>query len=439
MQSSQGSRTRVMGSECRLLRTQWEACGRDQTGNVHKGLPDHGLNCRFGGHQGSTATDVERDPKQRRSSTDADANFSRSWDSYFHSGPAGCQHEEGTPSTYRWRGTDWGKNLDGLVLAWTHAISNGNGDIAVVVEPDGLAPEGGACPADNEHGDEEAGGWPRFFTPMAHLCVFSSQQDFHDFLATRDLNQPPDGRHLGMDEDEGGDPPHAWGQDPDIRKALEGTATDQAQAMARVLHYLLSHVQPRLQGKVQAVLHEPDVAFFSDKPGKYVGMFVRKTEGRTYKSLKMTETLDCFEKAFKYIEDLDRFSAGHISFSEITGIFLVSEDTTALPEAKSIVRRYFGKVKSDKVVQLVAADPGPSATEGEVDLRSSCGTSDGEREMALKQTLVELQLLAQADVFVGVASESFSKLVFLMRETLQFARKTSLSMDETTPFPGMFR
>lgn len=87
---------------------------------------------------------------------------------------------------------------------------------------------------------------------------------------------------------------------------------------------------------------------------------------------------DCFEKAFKYIEDLDRFSAGHISFSEITGIFLVSEDTTALPEAKNIVRRYFGKVKSDKVVQLVAADPGPSATEGEVDLSSSCGSSDGE-------------------------------------------------------------
>lgn len=59
----------------------------------------------------------------------------------------------------------------------------------------------------------------------------------------------------------------------------------------RVLHYLLSHVQPRLQGKVQAVLHEPDAAFFSDKAGKYVGMFVRKKEGRTYKSLKMTETL----------------------------------------------------------------------------------------------------------------------------------------------------
>lgn len=87
---------------------------------------------------------------------------------------------------------------------------------------------------------------------------------------------------------------------------------------------------------------------------------------------------DCFEKAFKYIEDLDRFSAGHISFSEIAGIFLVSEDTTALPEAKNIVRRYFGKVKSDKVVQLVAAGPVPSAKEGEVDLSSSCGNSDDE-------------------------------------------------------------
>ncbi|CAM9251926.1 unnamed protein product [Ectocarpus fasciculatus] len=399
------------------------------------------------GH-GSTAADVERDPKQR-TSTDVKAKFSRSWwDGYFHSGPVGCQHGEETPSTYRWRGTDWSKNIDGdpsccfslagLVLAWTHAITNGNGDMAVVVEPDGLAPEDGACPADNEHGDEGAGGWPRFFTPMAHLCVFSSQQEFHDFLATRGLHQPPDDRHLGMGEGERGDPQHTWGQDPDMRETLQGTATDQAQAMARVLHYLLSHVQPRLQGKVQAVLHEPDAAFFSDKAdGKYVGMFVRKTEGRTYKSLKMTETLDCLEKAFKYIEDLDRFSASHISFSEITGIFLVSEDSTALPEAKSIVRRYFGKVKSDKVVQLVAADPVPSATEEEVDLSSSCRTSDDERETALKHTLVELHLMAQAHVFVGAASESFSRLVFLMRETLRFARKTSLSVDKTTPFPGI--
>lgn len=78
---------------------------------------------------------------------------------------------------------------------------------------------------------------------MAHICICVGDiilfpkisrlsQDFHDFLATRDLNQPPDGRHLGMDEDEGGDPPHAWDQDPDIKKALEGTATDQVQAMA---------------------------------------------------------------------------------------------------------------------------------------------------------------------------------------------------------------
>lgn len=80
-------------------------------------------------------------------------------------------------------------SLAGLVLAWTHAITNGNGDIAVVVEPDGLAPEGGACPADNEHGDEEAGGWPRFFTPMAHLCVFSSQQVWN--AACMDLSLSP--------------------------------------------------------------------------------------------------------------------------------------------------------------------------------------------------------------------------------------------------------
>lgn len=72
------------------------------------------------------------------------------------------------------------------MLAWTHSIANGSGDIAVVlVEPESLVPPT-VCQADGS-GDITAaaaraaaeaadGVWSRFFTPMAHLCVFGSQQ-----------------------------------------------------------------------------------------------------------------------------------------------------------------------------------------------------------------------------------------------------------------------
>lgn len=71
----------------------------------------------------------------------------------------------------------------GLVLAWTHAIATGDGDIAVIIaEPESRAPAS-VCQAGSNNADGsgaaaeaiEAGGWSRFFSPMAHLCVFSSQ------------------------------------------------------------------------------------------------------------------------------------------------------------------------------------------------------------------------------------------------------------------------
>lgn len=71
----------------------------------------------------------------------------------------------------------------GLVLAWTHAIAAGDGDIAVIVaEPENRAPasvcdaEGGARGGVEAAAEAtKAGEWSRFFSPMAHLCVFSSQ------------------------------------------------------------------------------------------------------------------------------------------------------------------------------------------------------------------------------------------------------------------------
>lgn len=46
--------------------------------------------------------------------------------------------------------------------------------------------------------------------------------------------------------------------------------------------------------------------------------------------------------------------------------------------------------------------------------------------------------MAKADVFVGVASQGFARLVFLMREALQLPRETSLSLDRLHPFPDRY-
>lgn len=43
--------------------------------------------------------------------------------------------------------------------------------------------------------------------------------------------EPSSGVSLGKADDDHSDAQHAWGQDPDIRGALEGTATDQVRAM----------------------------------------------------------------------------------------------------------------------------------------------------------------------------------------------------------------
>lgn len=72
----------------------------------------------------------------------------------------------------------------GLVLAWTRSIATGDGDIAVIIaEPESRAPAS-VCHAEVTADGSvavaaestEAREWSRFFSPMAHLCVFSSQQ-----------------------------------------------------------------------------------------------------------------------------------------------------------------------------------------------------------------------------------------------------------------------
>lgn len=81
---------------------------------------------------------------------------------------------------------------------------------------------------------------------------------------------------------------------------------------------------------------------------------------------------DCFEKAFKYLEDLDRSSAGYFPYSKIIGIGLVSQDDTALAEAKRIARRYFLNVKNDNVVQVSTGLV--SSPEAEDDFGQNCAT-----------------------------------------------------------------
>lgn len=85
-------------------------------------------------------------------------------------------------------------------------------------------------------------------------------------------------------------------------------------------------------------------------------------------------TQDCFEKASKYLEDLDLYSSGYIPASKVAGVFLVSQDDTALAEAKRIARRYFRNIESDNVVQLSTGGGLVSSPEAGDDFGQNCAT-----------------------------------------------------------------
>lgn len=59
-------------------------------------------------------------------------------------------------------------------MAWTDSIVVGNGDVALVIEPEGRELSG-QCRAGADEAAADASGWASFFAPMSHLCVFSSQ------------------------------------------------------------------------------------------------------------------------------------------------------------------------------------------------------------------------------------------------------------------------
>lgn len=66
------------------------------------------------------------------------------------------------------------------------------------------------------------------------------------------------------------------------------------------------------------------------------------------------------------------YAADYIPASKITNVCLVSQDDTALAEAKRLVRGYFQKVKSDGVVQ--ASTELVSSPEAGDDLDQNCAT-----------------------------------------------------------------
>eukprot|EP00904_Undaria_pinnatifida_P012585 jgi/Undpi1/8457/HiC_scaffold_25.g10924.m1 len=336
----------------------------------------------------------------------------------FGDAPVGCEgHGE---IAYKWRANDWENNLIDLLVTWSGGILGGNLDIAVILEP-GSCTRPSGCDAEDRAGTTAESGWSPFFLPMPHLCVFDTQQDWEDYLAASDV--APEVRQDAVSNlDKGVEE----GEDRSTISALENGGTDLVQSMTMGLDRLLSSMQPRVTDEVRSFLAAPDTANFTTVD--YVGMHVRDIPPRMFGTFKATETLDCFERVFRFFEDKDT----GIRASDITGVWLVSEDDTSLPEAKILAKRYFRNAKAEHVVQI----EGPTLPVTAADGADTSGQSlNAVENAAVVHLLAQLQVLSDADVFVGAFSENFSRLVFFRRETLRRKRATSMSTDKLSPFP----
>lgn len=356
---------------------------------------------------------------QRLENDESDATRLRTYWEGFGDAPVGCAgHVE---TTYKWRANDWENNLVELLLAWSHGILGGHLDIAVVLEAGSCALETG-CDAEGAAETTAESAWSPFFLPMPHLCVFDTQQDWEDFMEAS--NAAPEVKEAALSNLE---KDIDVGEDPTVGNVFQSGETDLVESMTMGLDRLLSYLQPRVTDGVRSFLDSPGTENF--EAVESVGMHVRDIPPRKYGAYEVSETLDCFERVFKVFEDRDNGARS----SGITRVWLVSEDDTALPEAKKLAGRYFRNVKGDDVFQIAGPTLPPDAPAGPVDAADAPG--DVAENDALIHLVAQLEVLASADVFVGAFSANLSRLVFLRREALHRLRGTCVSTDKLSQFP----
>ncbi|CAM9804238.1 unnamed protein product [Ectocarpus sp. 8 AP-2014] len=337
--------------------------------------------------------------------------FSKTWlEEEFSTADVGCAGAGIFP--YQWRQAGYGSNINWFLLAWGNAIFQGHNDVAVVVNTHKLFSRTKCDVASNSV--ETGVGWSCVFAPMPHLCDFDEHEDLAEFNEEHGMSEADENsaeQRLSLH--------YLKSQVASIQYSIAGSGVELMGVFANLYEYMLSHLQPWCEADIQSVLEEEDIAKI--RRGNYVGMHIRRTDKIIYDGAHITETKTYFENAVNYLHS----SASTVGVTDITGLWLSTDDDSVIDEVKDMVSGYFPGTTPDSVLCVTGRVPVALLNPGTF----NSGTQDRNTYEATVLLLTEMRMLAGADVFSGTLSSNIGRLVALMRYSLQKPDDSTLSGD----------
>ncbi|CAN0505506.1 unnamed protein product, partial [Ectocarpus sp. 12 AP-2014] len=307
------------------------------------------------------------------------------------------------------------------LLAWGNAIFQGHNDLAVIVNTNELFSRTKCDVASNSV--ETGVGWSCVFAPMPHLCDFDEHKDFAGFNQKHGMSEADENsvkQRLPLR--------YLKSQVAAIQDSIAGSGVELMEVFANLYEYMLSHLQPWCKADIQSILEEQDIAKIRQE--NYVGMHIRRTDKIIYDGAHLTETKTYFENAVNYINS----SASTIGVTDITGLWLSTDDDSVVDEVKELVSGYFPGTTPDSVLCITGRVPVALLNRETF----NSGTQDRNTYEAMVLLLTEMRMLAGADVFSGTLSSNIGRLVALMRRSLQQPDDSTLSGDRPAHWmPGM--
>ncbi|CAM9810846.1 unnamed protein product, partial [Ascophyllum nodosum] len=192
-----------------------------------------------------------------------------------------------------------------------------------------------------------------------------------------------------------------------------------------LLDYLSSHRQTWLKRDIKRVLEKQEIGQVRDEA--YVGMHVRRGDKLLHEA-ERHETEVSFEKR-RYYKAVQWVRHGltktRVPIDDIKGIWVSSIHLAVVLEVKLLAGDFFPNIDNAKIVWI--------------SLRSVSGKSHHKYviptatyELPYDFFVVwfaELEMLANADIFVGTFSSNVSRMLMVMRESNRLSRNTTISID----------
>ncbi|CAM9141048.1 unnamed protein product, partial [Ascophyllum nodosum] len=191
-----------------------------------------------------------------------------------------------------------------------------------------------------------------------------------------------------------------------------------------VLNYLHSHWQPWIMRDMQSILDEPAITTVRDGP--YISIHVRRGD-KLVKEAKAHQVQEYLRMASAYIYNSTEAT---ISVNDVRGIWVSSDDEEIVSAIKQSFVDFFPNVEPESVVWISGrAFQTTAASEGALPTVSTV------MEYGSYVVLfAELEMLSQANVFVGTFTSNVARLIMLMREAKGMPRSSTLSVDRPNWF-----